>query len=95
MQTLAFLWFELQIAQYRLRETFTESPAPSKALHPNALPRKTQSQSGRLVSSPFYTTAKANRIPEHLGQDRFKITREIPRDDFSSRYRNQYGRRHC
>jgi hypothetical protein len=40
MQTLAFLWFELQIAQYRLRETFTESPAHSKALHPNALPRR-------------------------------------------------------
>ena len=32
MQTLAFLSFELQIAQQRLRETFTESPVPSKAL---------------------------------------------------------------
>jgi hypothetical protein len=37
MQTLVFLSFELQIAQQRLRETFTESPVPSKALHSNSL----------------------------------------------------------
>lgn len=45
MQTLAFLSFELQIAQQRLRETFTESPVPSKALNWNSL-------SGRAFADP-------------------------------------------
>jgi hypothetical protein len=31
MQTLAFLWFELQDAQQCLRETFAESQVPAKA----------------------------------------------------------------
>jgi hypothetical protein len=31
MQTLAFLWFELQPAQQCLRETFSESQIPAKA----------------------------------------------------------------
>jgi hypothetical protein len=31
MQTLAFLWFELQPAQQSLRETFSESQMPAKA----------------------------------------------------------------
>jgi hypothetical protein len=31
MQTLAFLWFELQPAQQSLRETFSKSQMPAKA----------------------------------------------------------------
>ena len=31
MQTLAFLWFDLQVAQQSLRESFVESPVPAKA----------------------------------------------------------------
>jgi hypothetical protein len=30
MQTLAFLWFELQVAQKSLRESFVESQVPAK-----------------------------------------------------------------
>ena len=37
MQSLAFLSFQLQIAQQRLRETVAESPVPGKALHPNSV----------------------------------------------------------
>jgi hypothetical protein len=31
MQTLAFLWFELEVAQQSLRESFVESQVPAKA----------------------------------------------------------------
>jgi hypothetical protein len=85
MQTLAFLSFELQIAQQRLRETFTESPVPSKALHPNSL-------SGRPNHNPvawlaFLCTrlrkrSASRRISPH---DPSKITREFPRAALSGR----------
>ena len=31
MDTLALFWFELKVAQQRLRETFAQSQVPSKA----------------------------------------------------------------
>jgi hypothetical protein len=36
MQTLAFLWSELQVAQQCLRETFAESQVPAKAPNVNS-----------------------------------------------------------
>jgi hypothetical protein len=43
MQTLAFLCFELQVAQQRLRATFAESQVPAKAHNlnsPNRIERR-------------------------------------------------------
>ena len=84
---LAFLSFELQIAQQRLRETFTESPVPAKALNLNAL-------SGRAIHDAvirllfLYPSALLRRRSASrriLPYDRSKITRGIPRDDLGSR----------
>jgi hypothetical protein len=36
MQTLAFLWFELQAARRRLRETFAEDQVPADAVNGSA-----------------------------------------------------------
>jgi hypothetical protein len=36
MQTLAFLWFELQTARQRLRTTFAEAEVPANATNLNA-----------------------------------------------------------
>jgi hypothetical protein len=48
MQTLAFLWFELQVAQQRLRATFAQSQVPAKARNWNP-----PSRVGRAAAHPF------------------------------------------
>jgi hypothetical protein len=51
MQTLAFLWFELQVAQQRLRATFAQSQVPAKARNWNPPSR------GRKEASDILTAA--------------------------------------
>lgn len=40
MQTIAFLWFELQVVQHYFRETFAESQVTAKATMAPSLFRK-------------------------------------------------------
>ncbi len=58
MRTLAFFWFELQIAQQRLRASFAQSQVPAKARNWNP--------ASRNVNSPFEWVRLAQRVPARI-----------------------------
>jgi hypothetical protein len=70
MQTFALLWFELQVAQQCLRETFAQSQVPAKARNLDSPSR---------VGTPSWTRCYAPVRPIQLPPLRPHSKRQIPR----------------